>query len=559
MRIRELKTTNDRSFALGSLNVLIGPNNAGKSQTLRDINTRIVSPTSRAVVVSEVVPEKPPRFEDLLVGLTVHNNPNNATQSQLFGLQGNLTNGHSQPVQMEKLERRYQGTENMMEMASELGRFWTAHLDAATRLQIASGCPSHNVASNPPERLPQALYDAGIDAELELRNVFRRTFSLDIRLDYSNLQQFVFRIAEDFGSVPADPREAYPIMQRFSTLDNQGDGYRSFVGVVLALLFCSNRIVLIDEPEAFLHPMQARQLGQWIGEHVLRSRGQVIIATHDPSFLMGTLSSGAPVDIFRLQRTGTETNFHHVSPQSIEAIAASPLLSSQRVLESLFHSGVVVCEADADRALYQLVADKYLGRSDLFFLHAHNRQTLAHVVELLRECCVPVCAIADLDLLTSEPEFKALYKALTSSELPEEEKVLRHSVAAKIADVNEADALQRVEQAIAQLLEEIRGGRRDLSSVRSAVNDVRKKSSRWAAIKGGIGRVPTSVECELLDLIARMGAVGLYLVPVGELEGWIDVPDVSRKSEWIARALRMVHTQGPPHGLKEFVSTLVPR
>ena len=57
-------------------------------------------------------------------------------------------------------------------------------------------------------------------------------------------------------------------MRQFQTLDEQGDGFRSYVGVVLSVLLSEGRTILLDEPEAFLHPMQARRLGAWLAEQI---------------------------------------------------------------------------------------------------------------------------------------------------------------------------------------------------------------------------------------------------------------------------------------------------
>ena len=140
-------------------------------------------------------------------------------------------------------------------------------------------------------------------------------------------------------------------------LDTQGDGFRSFVGVVLSLLMSKGRIVLLDEPEAFLHPAQARQLGHWIAEHSKHSAEQVIVATHNSSFLSGILASDQAVNIFRLNRKGDRTTYTLIPSKATADLAKSPILSSQRVLESVFYKGVVVCEADAVLALEKLYAE----------------------------------------------------------------------------------------------------------------------------------------------------------------------------------------------------------
>src|SRR5690625_5482020 len=124
------------------------------------------------------------------------------------------------------------------------------------------------------------------------------------------MTQFILRIADEFEEIPQDPRKAFPIISQYQILDDQGDGYKSFAGVILSLLLSKNRVVLLDEPEAFLHPAQARQLGYWIAEHSTEIDGQIIVATHNSNFLSGILASSQEVDIYRLNRDGDNTEFN---------------------------------------------------------------------------------------------------------------------------------------------------------------------------------------------------------------------------------------------------------
>lgn len=81
---------------------------------------------------------------------------------------------------------------------------------------------------------------------------------MEITLDYSSMLKLCFRVAKIMPDIPEDPRKAYPITNKLGKIEEQGDGFRSLVGIILGLLFSKGRIVLLDEPEAFLHPAQAR-------------------------------------------------------------------------------------------------------------------------------------------------------------------------------------------------------------------------------------------------------------------------------------------------------------
>jgi hypothetical protein len=166
----------------------------------------------------------------------------------------------------------------------------------------------------------------------------------------------------------------------------------------------SRKVLLLDEPDAFLHPEQARALGSWIGQHCADGENQVLLATHNEDLLYGLLTSGAPVTVLRLDRPADEiTTVKELAPPLLDQMARSPLLSGQTVLHALFQRGVVVVEAPNDRAIYEGVAAT-LGSAGVVFVHAQNKQTLKDIAGLMHRAGVPVAAIADLDIFHDEQD-----------------------------------------------------------------------------------------------------------------------------------------------------------
>jgi predicted ATPase len=131
-------------------------------------------------------------------------------------------------------------------------------------------------------------------------------------------------------------------LQRLPLVQHQGDGIRSFIGIMLTLVAASYPIVLIDEPEAFLHPPQARLLGRKLAAEA-RDRAQVIIATHSIDVLLGLLDADdASVTIARLTRQGDVNPVAVLSPDQLRELWRDPLLRYSNVLDGLFHRGVVL-------------------------------------------------------------------------------------------------------------------------------------------------------------------------------------------------------------------------
>jgi hypothetical protein len=263
MRITTLHTKNDEMISLGKFTVLVGPNNVGKSQTLRDIQTKMDSgPNARTTLITDIALEKPPSFDDILEGIQVVEDPLNIGHHYLRGLQSNLQSGGNMQANLQTMRHQYDASDDMSFMLGSLAKYRVSFLDASSRLAVAQTVPSHNPATQPASNLLQGLFASDERVETELRKAFKNAFGMDVRLDYSGMQEFTLRVAREFGEIPEDPRKAFPVMSLFNKLDSQGDGFRSFVGVVLSLLLSTGRIILLDEPEAFLHPAQARTLGR---------------------------------------------------------------------------------------------------------------------------------------------------------------------------------------------------------------------------------------------------------------------------------------------------------
>ena len=292
MKIKTLTTKDDHEIDIGKFTVLVGPNNVGKSQTLGDIHFKMTEGVSaKTVLIKDIEFEKPSNFDDLLQGLTVVEDTRHINQHLIRGINANLRSSDQIVVRLDDLKRQFELEPNLNFTLGNISKFRVSYLSASSRLLVAQSADSYNPHTEPPQNLLQGLFGASPDVGDKLRGTFRNAFNMDIVLDYSGMRRLVLRVAKNFEHIPEDPRKAYPIISKYDQLDTQGDGFRSFVGVVLSLLLSEGRIVLLDEPEAFLHPAQSKMLGNWIAEHSQRVPGQIIIATHNANFLSGILSS----------------------------------------------------------------------------------------------------------------------------------------------------------------------------------------------------------------------------------------------------------------------------
>lgn len=181
------------------------------------------------------------------------------------------------------------------------------------------------------------------------------------------------------------------------------DGFNAYVGLLGTIFATDHRTILIDEPEAFLHPSLARTLGKQIATH--SSERQVFVATHSSEFLMGAIESGVNVRIIRLQYQSDIGSAHLLENAELRNFMTDPILRSANVLSGLFAKAVVVTESDTDRSFYEEVNTRLLSQQDhrairdARFLNAQNKQTVARIVRMLRRMGIPTGGIVDLDVL----------------------------------------------------------------------------------------------------------------------------------------------------------------
>jgi hypothetical protein len=401
------------------------------------------------------------------------------------------------------------------------------------------------------------------ELEPKLNAILKPLFGLEARADLSSCVTLHLRVDRSFPSLEGRTLpECAEVMDSIPTATVQGDGVRSFIGVVLTVLLEQRKTLLIDEVDAFLHPAQARELGRWIAQHCNESGNQVVLSTHNENLLAGLLSGAGSTGftVLRLERTPEDiTRVTQIEPGLLGRMQHSSLLSSQAFLHSLFQEGVVVVEAPTDRAVYEAVAAR--GReSGVVFTHAQNKQTLKDIAAPLRAAKVPVGVIADFDVLNNEREFHELVFALTSEEtakvlLQRRREILRDAPPGQDPTSDPLASLHSVREWLNDPERESDVGNYGPRWLSNRLVERVKPGGYWERLKSaGVEGLPEDQRDDARKFLRECSEVGLFIVPVGELEAWMAV---AKGKEGTGEMLETIHAGNCPSHLQTFVAMVV--
>ena len=485
--------------------VLVGPNNSGKSISLREIEA-IVSRGSgtRTMAIKGMELEKTGTAEDLLRFLE-----NEAEFSDEVYRYGDW-NLHMNAVN--RWDRRY--------LDGGLAGGFIKSVPAGGRLAICE--VQNSIAPGEQKSKPQhVLYDDSRQMA-RMSELFRRAFGQDIMFDFrggSKLPIHVGELPQWDGEVDRVGEEYVEAVRAWPRLDEQGDGMKSFAGMLFETIVSAREIVLVDEPEAFLHPPQMRQLGRTLAEEV---PGQLLVATHSSDVLRGFLEgTKGDLRILRMRREGNRNLVCEAQPDVLQELWEDPQLRYSNALEGVFHEQTIVCEDDSDCRLVNAIADhleveRGEAWADTAFVPTGGKHRIPNVGGALRQVGVPVKAIFDIDFLSEESLVERAVRAFGGNW--EELKQGWVRVDAAVRSGVSAKTIGEIKGEIVALLQESE----ESALPRGDVIDLMKRDKPWNVVKRfGVDGIPAGdAQVAYGKFRDQLEAIGIYLVPVGEIENF---------------------------------------
>lgn len=496
--------------------VLVGPNNAGKSTALREIEEWCWNLTIAGKVVDRLEVDVPPSEQDLVATLTPFKRrapvgqitPDDGLWVGHYSFRGGQARHFA--VDLAPL-REYLRTGNTRPVLDVLLKLLTIRLDGRTRFGLTEPRDTGDLKQQPTNHLWQLFINDS--ARRIVRAATRDAFGYNLVVDATSMRQFVVKMSSqdpgESGERDLSDEGALRFMESARPIQEFGDGVQAFGGLMAAIHSLPHSVLLVDEPEAFLHPPLARRLGTHLVSAA--NEGTLIAATHSADFLLGCLEAAPDTTIVRLTYDNGVASARSIPGRALTTLMTDPLLRSTRSINGVFHRAVVVVESDSDRAFYDEVnrrlRERGRGIDDALFLNAQNWQTTGRIAAPLRDLGVPAAVVIDLDALSAASGWPALFAAMNLTP----------------AQRRHADReLEFAGQAFAAL-----GTGRPHKTA-------------------GLAALAAAERMRVTRFVTWLERFGVFAVPVGELEQWLrDVLSRQvRKSDWVVAMLIALGSPG---------------
>ena len=495
--------------------VLVGPNNSGKSLALRELDDYIGG-NSATTVFKSIKLRKIGTEEEFDVFVRKH--------GQVRRQGGSSTiSGYRFSINMSSLNLKQFWPDDITSFRS----LFCLRVPTEKRISDSDPVDSINNLDQHPTNPIHMLWDDELESKLS--GYFRRAFHEDLILYRGGVRKHPLLVGERLVPAKGEDRVSAKYLERLvaSTvpLHNQGDGMRSFASVILHLLApITPTILILDEPEAFLHPPQARLLGEIIAAE-RSANTQLFVATHSPDVLHGLINVASDrLRVLRVQREGNINRVKELDKDLVREISVDPLMKYSSVLSGVFHERVIVCESDADCMFYSSILDlpEVRGETqpDVLFVHASGKGRIAALAKTLVALDVPVDVVADIDVLRETAVFRSIVESLGQDSTVVN--LLAEGVKRAIEQHKPWLSAGEIKKGILETL----GGTPDSGefppSQRSKIETLFRKASPWDVVKSaGEYAIPSGDPTKQFQkLLGLCNEMGLWIVPVGELEGF---------------------------------------
>lgn len=548
--IKKIKFNDNTEIELNNddIVVFVGANNVGKSRVLKDIKNDILESSSKKVIVDEIEYQDT-NFEEINMRNYFKNNFELGPNGYDIAVDVNHTHNYN--------EHNFQ---NVKSGDKHFYKVLFSFLSTESRLNMTAPI-SYSFINDKLRFNVMRKLERDKKNITTLNDIVFSCFGKKIDISEGTWQNAVYKLYK-FGtkdeidkSVSADTREARCLLESLENLNDQGDGIRSAVAILASLITTTHSLYLIDEPETFLHPPQARILGRNIVD--LSQNKQCFISTHNIDLLRGMLEKNyARIKIIKINRTDNVNEFYVLDNDSIKVVSDDKNLKYSNILNGLFYNTVVLCENESDCKFYSALLEKIDNDcyQNTLFCAVGGKDQFKIIIPLLNKLKINFLVIADLDLINNRDKLKDLINSIETNKYNQISSI--HNDFLNLFESKTDDQVKKQSEIKEEILSFITDTPYMSDETASKIRQVLKNISHLKLLKNcGKSCLPAG-ECvqKYNQIINFLNKSNIFVVECGEIERFITEID-GHGSLWVEEVFKKYPTLDEPEysNAKDFI------
>lgn len=548
--IKKIKFNDNTEIELNNddIVVFVGANNVGKSRVLKDIKNDILESSSKKVIVDEIEYQDT-NFEEINMRNYFKNNFELGPNGYDIAVDVNHTHNYN--------EHNFQ---NVKSGDKHFYKVLFSFLSTESRLNMTAPI-SYSFINDKLRFNVMRKLERDKKNITTLNDIVFSCFGKKIDISEGTWQNAVYKLYK-FGtkdeidkSVSADTREARCLLESLENLNDQGDGIRSAVAILASLITTTHSLYLIDEPETFLHPPQARILGRNIVD--LSQNKQCFISIHNIDLLRGMLEKNyARIKIIKINRTDNVNEFYVLDNDSIKVVSDDKNLKYSNILNGLFYNTVVLCENESDCKFYSALLEKIDNDcyQNTLFCAVGGKDQFKIIIPLLNKLKINFLVIADLDLINNRDKLKDLINSIETNKYNQISSI--HNDFLNLFESKTDDQVKKQSEIKEEILSFITDTPYMSDETASKIRQVLKNISHLKLLKNcGKSCLPAG-ECvqKYNQIINFLNKSNIFVVECGEIERFITEID-GHGSLWVEEVFKKYPTLDEPEysNAKDFI------
>lgn len=527
--INEIMFNNSDKYAINEDDIVIfvGANNVGKSRALKDIKDFMLEENKEKTIIKSInITEREFNEQNLISYLeeyysstkTTYGDYNIQTENGIVHSinQSNIRYYKDNPNIFYKTMYTFLSTDNRLN--------FTSLIDDTYKTKILKYFEKNE---SDLKLLNSFLYEA-FEKGVDVRNIFFQGSNKD-----------VFKIGtkdEIDATISSSRRTAYEKLDKLENLFEQGDGIRAAVAILSSLVANPHSLFLIDEPESFLHPPQARLLGDYI---VKLSKGkQCFIATHNIDIIRGIIDSDSSrVKIFKINRIGSNNEFHLLKNESVKEISLNKHLKYTNILNGLFYDKVVLCENEADCKFFSAILENINLKSyqSSLFCGVGGKDQFKNIIPMLIDLNIDYAVISDIDLIFDKDKMRLLLENINGADY-ETIKENHQTFLKEYYNDIEPD-IKTVEEVIKEILDELKDIEYLTSENKKKIRNITKEATSTDKLKKyGINLIKEKYYYKFYEEVDNyLKKFNIYLLDYGEIESLNPSIKSKHSDNWVRK------------------------